>query len=50
MHETTSREKILKRVRNAGLTSVDNRYSGVNQDAGIYVPAYDDDLLVTFAQ
>lgn len=49
INEKTSRENVLKGIRNASLVKVENAYSGVNQDAAIYNQPEDDDLLVQFA-
>lgn len=50
MHETTTRERILKRIRNAGLVQAENAYMHVNQDEEIYSADAEEDLLVRFAQ
>jgi len=41
MEESTSREKVLKRVRNALIYKTDNPFSQVDFDASIYAPLED---------
>jgi len=51
MHETTTRERIMKRIRNAGLVQVENKYMHINQDSDVYATTEEnEDLLVRFAQ
>ena len=50
MHETTTRERIMKRIRHAGLVQAENAYMHVNQEADIYSNDGEEDLLVQFAQ
>lgn len=48
INEKTTRENILKSIRNASLVRVENPYSSVNQEAEIYTQG-EDDLLIRFA-
>ncbi len=49
MDNITSREEILKRVRNASMIATENQYSNVDLDSSIY--SYnDEDLEVIFAE
>ena len=51
MHETTTRERIMKRIRHAGLIQTENVYMHVNQDTDVYAKDEDDeDLLIHFAE
>jgi L-lactate dehydrogenase complex protein LldG len=49
MEESTSREKVLKRVRNALIYKTDNPYAQVESESPIYTPM-DESLDVNFAQ
>jgi L-lactate dehydrogenase complex protein LldG len=49
MDNITSREEILKRVRNASMINTDNPYANVDLDSTIY-PSNDEDLEVIFAE
>ena len=49
MEESTSREKILKRVRNALISKLDNPYPNVEFESPVYTQL-DDTLDVAFAQ
>jgi L-lactate dehydrogenase complex protein LldG len=49
MDESTSREKILKKVRNASMQHADNPYSNVDLDSDIYHPMTEE-LEVVFAE
>ena len=48
-HEKSARERVLKRIRNASLEKLENRFSNVNLDADIYVDFPENDLLIQFA-
>ncbi len=50
MNETTTRERIFKRIRSASPVHADNIYENVNQEDNIYNSVDDDDLLVVFAR
>lgn len=49
MEETTSREKILKRVRNALISKSENPYQDIGSEQSVY-KKMDDALDITFAQ
>jgi L-lactate dehydrogenase complex protein LldG len=49
MEESTSREKVLKKVRNALIYKTDNPYAQVEFDSSVYIPM-DESLDVNFAQ
>jgi L-lactate dehydrogenase complex protein LldG len=49
MEESTSREKVLKRVRNALIYKTDNPYALVDLDSPVY-PPMDESMDVNFAQ
>lgn len=49
MKDTTSREQILKKVRNASLQLAENPYFEVDLESNIY-PEVEDDLEIIFAQ
>jgi len=49
MDETTSREKVLKKVRNALISKNENPYSSIDIDSSVYVKI-EDTLDITFAQ
>jgi len=48
MQTIKSSEKIMKRIRQANLTQVDNQYEGVDLEKDIYAPI-DDDIEIAFA-
>lgn len=49
MDETTSREKVLKSVRNALISKLDNPYQDVDFESSVF-QAFDDTLEMVFAQ
>ncbi len=49
MSDTTSREQILKRVRNASMKPIENPYSDVDLDSNVYMES-EEDLEVIFAE
>jgi L-lactate dehydrogenase complex protein LldG len=49
MDDTTSREKVLKSVRNALMSKLDNPYQDVDFDSSVYHPL-DDSLEMVFAR
>ncbi|MBK7214651.1 MAG: lactate utilization protein [Bacteroidales bacterium] len=49
MEESTSREKVLKRVRNALIYKTDNPYAQVDMESSVYAPM-EESLDVNFAQ
>ena len=49
MDEATSREKVLKSVRNALISKLDNPYQDVDFDSSVYQPL-DDTLEMVFAK
>jgi len=49
MDETTSREKILKKVRNALISKLENPYQNTDFDSSVY-KKMDESLDITFAQ
>ncbi len=49
MDETTSREKVLKKVRNALISKNENPYSSIDIDSSVY-KEIEDTLDITFAQ
>ncbi len=48
MQKIKSSEVIMKRIRNANLNQIDNKYENVDLDAEIYAP-YDNDIEIAFA-
>jgi len=48
MQETTSREKVLKKIRNALISKKENPYSSLDFESSVYQP-FSDSLDVTFA-
>jgi L-lactate dehydrogenase complex protein LldG len=49
MEETTSREKILKKIRNALISKAENPYPSLDTESSVYHPI-EDSLDITFAQ
>lgn len=49
MEETTSREKILKKIRNALISKAENPYPSLDTESSVYNPI-EDSLDITFAQ
>lgn len=49
MEETTSREKILKKIRNALISKAENPYPSLDTESSLYHPI-EDSLDITFAQ
>ena len=49
MKETTSKEQILKRIRNANMHTSENTFNDVDLKSDIY-PKIEDDLVVNFAE
>jgi L-lactate dehydrogenase complex protein LldG len=49
MKETTSREKILKKIRNALISKAENPYPSLDTESSVYHPI-EDSLDITFAQ
>ena len=49
MEETTSREKVLKKIRNALISKTDNPFPSLDIESSVY-PDFEDKLDITFAQ
>ncbi len=49
MEETTSREKILKNIRNALISKLENPFQNIDFESSVY-PEFEDSLDITFAQ
>lgn len=49
MEESTSREKVLKKVRNALMSKFENPYPSLDIESSVFLP-FDDSLDITFAQ
>jgi L-lactate dehydrogenase complex protein LldG len=49
MEETTSREKILKKIRNALISKAENPYPSLDTESSVFQP-FEDSLDITFAK
>jgi len=50
MDESTSKEKVLKKIRNALITKTDKPYPDIDNDSSVYLDISNDELDIRFAE